>query len=173
ERLVEVGQEVTPGTVLARVPEQQHLKAQLKIAETQVKDIALGQHADIDTRNGVIPGHVSRIDPAAQNGTVTVDVALDGPLPQGARPQLSVDGTIELAHHDNVLYVGRPAFGQANANIGMFRLEPDGHEALRVQVILGRSSVSNIEILDGLKEGDTVILSDTAQWDAYPRIRLN
>ena len=173
ERLVEVGQEVTPGTVLARVAEQQHLKAQLKIAETQVKDIALGQHADIDTRNGVIPGHVSRIDPAAQNGTVTVDVALDGALPQGARPQLSVDGTIELARLDNVLYVGRPAFGQANSTIGMFKLEPDGHEAARVQVKLGRSSVNNIEILDGLKEGDTVILSDTSQWDAFQRIRLN
>jgi HlyD family secretion protein len=173
ERLVEVGQQVQPGTVLARVAEMQHLKAQLKIAETQVKDIALGQQADIDTRNGIIPGHVSRIDPGAQGGTVTVDVALDGPLPQGARPELSVDGTITLARLDNVLYMGRPAFGQAGATVGMFKIEPGGKEATRVTVKLGRSSVSNVEILEGLKEGDRVILSDTSQWDNFKTIRLN
>jgi HlyD family secretion protein len=173
ERLVEVGQQVQPGTVLARVAEMQHLKAQLKIAETQVKDIALGQQADIDTRNGIIPGHVSRIDPGAQGGTVTVDVALDGPLPQGARPELSVDGTITLARLENVLYMGRPAFGQAGATVGMFKIEPGGKEATRVTVKLGRSSVSNVEILEGLQEGDRVILSDTSQWDNFKTIRLN
>jgi HlyD family secretion protein len=173
ERLAEVGQEVTPGTVLARVAEQQHLKAQLKIAETQIKDIVRGQRAEIDTRNGIIPGYVSRIDPAAQNGTFTVDVALDGPLPASARPELSVDGTIEQARLDNVLYVGRPSFGQANSTIGMFKVEPDGREAVRVQVKIGHTSVSNVEILDGLKEGDQVILSDTQQYDAFNRIRLN
>jgi HlyD family secretion protein len=173
ERLVEIGQEVQPGTILARVAEMQHLKAQLKIAETQVKDIALGQQADIDTRNGIIPGHVSRIDPGAQNGTVTVDVALDGALPQGARPELSVDGTITLERLENVLYMGRPAFGQAGATVGMFKIEPGGHEAVRVQVKLGRSSVNSVEILEGLQEGDKVILSDTSQWDAFNRIRLN
>ncbi|HYY42618.1 MAG TPA: HlyD family efflux transporter periplasmic adaptor subunit [Pyrinomonadaceae bacterium] len=173
ERLVEVGQQVQPGTILARVAEMQHLKAQLKIAETQVKDIALGQQADIDTRNGIIPGHVSRIDPGAQNGTVTVDVALDGALPQGARPELSVDGTITLERLENVLYMGRPAFGQTGATVGMFKIEPGGHEAVRVQVKLGRSSVNSVEILEGLQEGDKVILSDTSQWDAFNRIRLN
>ncbi|HEV2705007.1 MAG TPA: efflux RND transporter periplasmic adaptor subunit [Pyrinomonadaceae bacterium] len=169
---VEVGQEVTPGTNLARVVEPQNLKAELKIAETQAPEISLGQQASIDTRNGIIPGHVIRIDPAAEQGTVTVDVALDGPLPQGARPDLSVDGTIELERLDNVLYVGRPAFGQAQSTVGMFRLEEDGKSASRVQVKLGRSSVNTIEILDGLKEGDQVILSDTAAWDNYNRVVL-
>ncbi len=173
EKLVEVGQQIQPGTNLARVVEPQHLKAQLKIAETQTKDITIGQRADIDTRNGIIPGHVSRIDPSAQNGTLTVDVALDGALPQGARPDLSVDGTIELERLDNVLYIGRPAFGQSGATVGMFKVEADGHEAARVQVKFGRSSVSTVEILDGLKEGDTVILSDTSQWDNFEHIRLN
>ena len=173
ERLAEVGQQVQPGTVLARVAEQEHLKAQIKIAETQIKDVTIGQKAEIDTRNGVIPGHVSRIDPAAQQGTFTVDVALDGPLPQSARPELSVDGTIELERLENVLYVSRPAFGQAGATVGMFKLEPDGREAVRVQVRLGRNSVSTIEIVEGLQEGDQVILSDTSQWDAFNRIRLN
>ncbi len=173
ERLVEVGQQVQPGTVLARVAEQLHLKAQIKIAETQIKDVAIGQKAEIDTRNGIIPGHVSRIDPAAQQGTFTVDVALDGALPQSARPELSVDGTIELERLDNVLFVGRPAFGQAGATVGMFKLEPDGHEAVRVTVRFGRSSVSTVEIVEGLQEGDKVILSDTSQWDAFNRIRLN
>jgi HlyD family secretion protein len=173
EKLVEVGQQIQPGTNLARVVEPQHLKAQLKIAETQAKDITIGQRAEVDTRNGVIPGHVSRIDPSAQNGTVTVDVALDGPLPQGARPDLSVDGTVELERLDNVLYVGRPAFGQAGSTVGMFKLDPTGREAMRVQVKLGRSSVNTVEIVEGLQEGDTVILSDTSQWDAFDRIRLN
>src|SRR5918912_1169414 len=166
---VEVGQQVTPGTNLARVAEPHHLKAELKIAETQAKDIQLGQQASIDTRNGVIPGHVSRIDPAAQQGTVTVDVALDGPLPQGARPDLSVDGTIELERLSKVLYVGRPAFGQAQSDISMFKLEEGGQTAVRVKVKLGRSSVQIVEILEGLKPGDQVILSDTSAWDAYER----
>jgi HlyD family secretion protein len=170
---VEVGQQVTPGTNLARVVEPQHLKAELKIAETQAKDIQLGQQAEIDTRNGVIPGHVSRIDPAAQQGTVTVDVALDGQLPQGARPDLTVDGTVELERLENVIYVGRPAFGQSQSTVSMFKLEPDGKAAVRVPVKLGRSSVNTIEILEGLQPGDQVILSDTAAWDAFNRVLLN
>ncbi|HLL75955.1 MAG TPA: HlyD family efflux transporter periplasmic adaptor subunit [Pyrinomonadaceae bacterium] len=170
---VEVGQQVTPGTNLARVVEPQQLKAELRIAETQATGILLGMKAEIDTRNGVIPGHVSRIDPAAQNGTVTVDVALDGALPQGARPDLSVDGTIELERLDNVLYVGRPAFGQPNSTVSLFKLDPDGRGATRVQVKFGRASVNTIEVLEGLREGDRVILSDTSQWDSYDRIRLN
>lgn len=170
---VEVGQEVSPGTNLARVVEPQHLKAELKIAETQAKDIQLGQQAEIDTRNGVIPGHVSRIDPAAQQGTVTVDVALEGQLPQGARPDLTVDGTVELERLDNVIYVGRPAFGQSQSTVSMFKLEPDGKAAVRVPVKLGKSSVNTIEILEGLQPGDQVILSDTSAWDAYNRILLN
>jgi HlyD family secretion protein len=170
---VEVGQQVTPGTNLARVVEPQNLKAELRIAETQANGILLGQKAEIDTRNGVIPGHVSRIDPAAQNGTVTVDVALDAALPQGARPDLSVDGTIELERLDNILYVGRPATGQPHSTVSLFKLEPDGQTAVRVKVRLGRSSVQTIEILEGLREGDTVILSDTSQWDNYDQIRLN
>lgn len=170
---VEVGQQVQPGTNLARVVEPQNLKAELRIAETQAKDISLGQQATVDTRNGIIPGHVVRIDPASENSTVKVDIALDAPLPQGARPDLSVDGTIELERLDNILYVSRPAFGQAQSTIGMFKLEPGGQFAIRTQVKLGRSSVSTIEILEGLQEGDQVILSDTSQWDAFQRIRLN
>lgn len=170
---VEVGQQIQPGTNLARVAEQQKLKAELKIAETQVRDIQLGQPASIDTRNGIIPGHVSRIDPAAQQGTVAVDVALDGQLPQGARPDLSVDGTITLERLSDVVYVGRPAFGQQQNTVSMFKLDPDGRGATRVQVRLGRSSVNAIEILEGLQPGDQVILSDTSQWDNYNRIRLN
>ncbi|HEX8457759.1 MAG TPA: HlyD family efflux transporter periplasmic adaptor subunit [Pyrinomonadaceae bacterium] len=170
---VEVGQQVQPGTNLARVVEPQNLKAELRIAETQAKDIALGQQASIDTRNGIIPGHVVRIDPASQNSTVTIDVALDAALPQGARPDLSVDGTIELERLDNILYVSRPAFGQAQSSVGIFKLEPGGQFATRVQVKLGRSSVNTIEVLEGLQEGDQVILSDTSQWDAFNRIRLN
>jgi HlyD family secretion protein len=172
QRLVEVGQQVTPGTILARVVEPQNLKAELRVAETQAPEITIGQQASIDTRNGIIPGHVVRIDPAAQQGTVTVDVALDGPLPQGARPDLSIDGTIELERLDNILYVGRPAFGQANSTVGMFRVEPGGAAASRVTVRLGRSSVNTIEVVDGLAEGDTVILSDTQQWDNFNRIEL-
>lgn len=170
---VEVGQQVSPGTNLARVVEPQRLKAELKIAETQAKDITLGQKAEIDTRNGIIPGHVMRIDPAAQQGTVTVDVALDGALPQGARPDLSIDGTIELERLTDVIYMGRPAFGQPQSTVGIFKLDQTGKEAVRVNVRLGRSSVSTIEILEGLQPGDQVILSDTSQWDSYNRIRLN
>lgn len=171
---VEVGQQITPGTNLARVVEPQRLKAELKIAETQAKDIQLGQPALIDTRSGgVIPGRVMRIDPAAQQGTVTVDVALEGKLPQGARPDLSVDGTIELERLSDVLYVGRPAFGQTDSTVGIFKLEDEGATAARVNVRLGRSSVNTIEILEGLREGDQVILSDTSAWDAFNRIRLN
>ena len=170
---VEVGQQVTPGTNLARVVEPQHLKAELKIAETQAKDIGLGLRAEIDTRNGIIPGHVSRIDPAAQQGTVTVDVALDGALPQGARPDLTVDGTVELERLNDVIFVGRPAFGQTQSTVSMFKLQPDGKEAVRVNVKLGRSSVNTIEIIEGLQPGDQVILSDTSAWDNFQHIRLN
>ncbi|HKQ54234.1 MAG TPA: hypothetical protein VJT74_17790, partial [Pyrinomonadaceae bacterium] len=148
-------------------------KAELRIAETQAKDIKLGLQAGIDTRNGVIQGHVSRIDPAAQQGTVTVDVALDEQLPEGARPDLTVDGTIELERLSDVIYVGRPAFGQSQSTVSMFKLEPDGKTAVRVNVKLGRSSVNTIEIVEGLQPGDQVILSDTSAWDAYNRILLN
>lgn len=170
---VEVGQEVTPGANLARVAQPDKLKAQLRIAETQAKDIEVGQKAIIDTRNGVIQGKVIRIDPAVQEGTVTVDVELIGELPKGARPDLSVDGTIELERLDDVLYVGRPAYGQAESTIGLFKLLDDGETAVRTQVRLGRSSVNTIEVIQGLNEGDQVILSDTSAWDAYNRIRLN
>ena len=170
---VEVGQEVTPGANLARVAQPDKLKAQLRIAETQAKDIEVGQKAIIDTRNGVIDGRVIRIDPAVQEGTVTVDVGLIGALPKGARPDLSVDGTIELERLDDVLYVGRPAYGQAESTIGLFKLLDDGETAVRTQVRLGRSSVNTIEVIQGLNEGDQVILSDTSAWDAYNRIRLN
>jgi HlyD family secretion protein len=154
------------------VANPQQLKAELKIPETQAKDIQIGQSAQIDTRNGVVPGHVKRIDPAVQNGTVTVDVALDGPLPKGARPDLSVDGTVELELLQNVIYVGRPAFGQEKNVVSLFRLNKNTNEAARVQVKLGRSSVNNIEILDGLQVGDQVILSDMSAYDAYDRVRL-
>lgn len=170
---VEVGQRVTAGTILAKVAQPAHLKAQLKIPETQAKDVQIGQVASIDTRNGIIPGSVMRVDPAVQNGTVTVDVKLEGALPKGARPDLSVDGTIEIERLRDVLYVGRPAFGQPNSTVGIFKLEPGGKEASRVQVKLGRSSVNAIEILSGLKVGDQVILSDMSAWDAFNRIRLN
>jgi len=169
---VEVGQRVTPGTNIARVADPTKLKAQIKIAETQAKDIQINQPASIDTRNGIIPGHVIRVDPAVEQGTVTVDVALDGALPKGARPDLSVDGTIELERLDNVLYVGRPAFAQDGATVGVFKLASNG-EAVRMPVHFGRSSVNTIEILDGLKEGDQVILSDTSAYDSHDRIRLN
>jgi HlyD family secretion protein len=170
---VEVGQEVTPGTILGQVAQPQKLKAELRIAETQAKDIEVGQKASIDTRNGVIDGKVMRVDPAVQEGTVTVDVTLIGEYPKGARPDLSVDGTIEIERLENVLYVGRPAYGQAESTIGLFKLLEDGETAVRVQVRLGKSSVNTIEIQDGLAEGDEVILSDTSTWDAYDRIRLN
>lgn len=173
ELAVEVGQEVTPGANLARVAQPDKLKAQLRIAETQAKDIEVGQKAVIDTRNGLIDGEVMRIDPAVQEGTVTVDVTLVGALPKGARPDLSVDGTIELERLADVLYVGRPAYGQAESTVGLFKLLEDGETAVRAQVKLGRSSVNTIEVVQGLVEGDQVILSDTSAWDAYDRIRLN
>jgi HlyD family secretion protein len=170
---VEVGQRVTPGTNLARVAQPDKLRAEIRIAETQAKDVQIGQPVSVDTRNGVVPGKVSRIDPAVQNGTVTVDVSLEGPLPKGARPDLTVDGTIELERLEDVLYVGRPAQGQGDSLVGLFRLVPGTDEAVRVKVALGRASVSTIEIVEGLAEGDQVILSDTSAWDAYDRIRLN
>ncbi|HET8654338.1 MAG TPA: HlyD family efflux transporter periplasmic adaptor subunit [Longimicrobiaceae bacterium] len=166
------GQWVNPGDRLAVVVQPGRLKAELKIPETQAKDVVVGQKASIDTRNGIVPGRVVRIDPAVENGTVTVDVALTGALPRGARPDLSVDGTIEIERLSDVLFVGRPAYGQADGTIGLFRLEPDGEHARRVQVQLGRSSVSTVEIRSGLKEGDVVILSDMSQWDAVDRVRL-
>jgi HlyD family secretion protein len=169
---VEVGQRVTPGTNLARVADPKKLKAQIKIAETQAKDIQINQPASIDTRNGIVAGHVTRVDPAVEQGTVTVDVALDGPLPKGARPDLSVDGTIELERLNNVLYVGRPAFAQDGATVGVFKLMGNG-EAIRTPVHFGRSSVNTIEIIEGLKEGDQVILSDTSAYDSHDRISLN
>jgi HlyD family secretion protein len=170
---LEVGMRVAPGTILAKIAQPNKLKATLKIPETQVKDVAIGQAASIDTRNGIIPGHVSRIDPAATNGTVDVDVTLEGALPPGARPDLSVDGTITLEKLTDVVYVGRPVVGQPGAKITLFRLDGEGKEAQRVPVSLGRSSVNNIEVVEGLKVGDQVILSDMSAQDAYNRIRLN
>ena len=170
---VEVGQLVTPGTPLARVSDPRRLKAELRIPETQAKDVQFGQKAEIDTRNGIIPGTVIRIDPASIEGTVTVDVRLDAELPKGARPDLSVDGTIELERLADVLYVGRPVYAQQESTIGLFRMEPDGEHAVRTQVQVGRTSVNTIEIRGGLQLGDTVILSDMSAWDAYDRIRLN
>ena len=169
---VEVGQKVMQGTVLARVAQPTHLKAQLKIAETQAKDITIGQKASVDTHNGIIAGHVMRIDPAVVNGTVTVDVALDGELPQGARPDLSVEGTIELERLADVLYVGRPVHGEANSTVGLFKVVDDGGAAVRVQVQLGRTSVNTVEIVKGLQIGDKVILSDMSAWDNYDRVQL-
>jgi HlyD family secretion protein len=169
---VEVGQRVTPGANVARVADPKKLKAEIKIAETQAKDVAIGQKATIDTRNGIVAGRVSRIDPSVQNGTVTVDVAIDDPLPQGARPDLSVDGTVELENLRDVLYVGRPVHGQADSTIGLFKIVNDGSEAVRVNVKLGRSSVTTIEVLQGLQVGDKVILSDMSAVDNFDRIRL-
>jgi HlyD family secretion protein len=170
---LEVGQRVMPGVNLARVAEPGRLKAVIRVPETQAKDVVIGQEASIDTRNGVVPGRVVRIDPAVQNGTVTVDVTLTGPLPQGARPDLSVDGTIELERLSDVVYVGRPAQGQAQGQVGLFKLSEDGAGAQRVTVKLGRTSVSTIEVVEGLKPGDQVILSDTSAWDSFDRIRIN
>ena len=169
---LQVGQHVTMGTSLAEVVEPDKLKAALQIAETQAHDIQLGQPAEIDTHNGVVSGHVTRIDPAVVNGTRTVDVTLDGPLPAGAVPQLSVDGTIDLQRLQDVLYVGRPAFGNPNSTISLFRINPDGKTATRVQVKVGRASVTQIQILDGLKEGDRVILSDMSRDDNTDNVRL-
>lgn len=169
---MEVGQWAISGALLAKVVQPEKLKAVLRIPETQIPDVAIGQVAAIDTRNGIVKGHVVRIDPASQNGTVTIDVTLDEALPKGARPDLSVDGTIEIERLDNVLHVGRPAYGQANSTVGMFRLVPGQDEAERVQVGLGRSSVNTIEIVRGLNEGDVVILSDMSRWDAVDRVRV-
>ena len=169
---VEVGQQVTPGMNVARVADPKRLKAEIKIAETQAKDVVIGQKATVDTRNGVVLGKVSRIDPSVQNGTVTVDVAIHDSLPDGARPDLSVDGTIELENLKDVLYVGRPVHGQSGSTIALFKLVNDGSEAVRVNVTLGKSSVNTVEILNGLNVGDKVILSDMSTWDADERIRL-
>jgi len=169
---VEEGQQVTAGAQLARVADPKKLKAEIKIPETQAKDVVVGQKASIDTRNGVVNGRVFRVDPSVQNGTVTVDVHITDPLPLGARPDLSVDGTIELENLKDVLYVGRPVNGQPESKIGIFKLVDDGSEAVRVNIVLGRSSVNTIEIRDGLKVGDKVILSDMSQWDNFDRIRL-
>jgi RND family efflux transporter MFP subunit len=169
---LQVGQHVVPGTMLAKVAQPEHLKAELKIAETQARDIQIGQPASVDTHNGVISGKVMRIDPAVQNGTVTVDVHLDSELPKGARPDLSVDGTIDLDRLGNVLFVGRPAFGNEESTISLFKLDPDGHGATRVPVKVGRASVNSIQIIEGLNEGDAVILSDMSRWDNTDRIRL-
>jgi HlyD family secretion protein len=170
---VEAGQRVDPGTNLARVSEPGSLKAEVRVSETQAPEVQIGQPAAIDTRNGIIEGRVSRIDPASENGTVTVDVALEGELPRGARPDLSVDGTIELERLDDVLHVGRPVFGEEQSTISLFKLERGGREAVRVQVKLGRGSVSTMEIAEGLHEGDQVILSDMSQWDGFDRVRLD
>ncbi|MFY9936251.1 MAG: efflux RND transporter periplasmic adaptor subunit [Silvibacterium sp.] len=170
---VQVGQHVTVGTSVAEVIQMDKLKAALQIAETQAHDILIGQPAEIDTHNGIVPGHVTRIDPAVVNGTRTVDVALDGPLPPGAVPQLSVDGTIDLQRLSDVLYVGRPAFGNENSTITLFRIDPDGKTASRVQVKVGRASVTQIQVLEGLKEGDRVILSDMSRYDNTDKVRLD
>ncbi len=172
ERPLQLGQQLTAGAAIARIADPSRLKAEIKVAETQAKDIQHGQPAVVDTRNGIIPGHVVRIDPAVQNGTVAVDVALDGPLPKGARPDLSVDGTIELERLQDVLYVGRPVQSQADSKTSLFRLADNGKAAVRVPVKLGRSSVSTVEVVEGLQVGEQVILSDMSQWDAHDRVRL-
>jgi len=169
---LQVGQHVLPGTMLAKVVEPDHLMATVKIAETQARDVQIGESASVDTHNGVIAGTVMRVDPAVQNGTVTVDVKLTGALPKGARPDLSVDGTIDLERLDNVLYVGRPAFGQEDSTISLFKLSADNQTAVRVPVKVGRASVNSIQVIGGLKEGDTVILSDMSRWDNTDRVKL-
>ena len=169
---LQVGQHVTAGTSVAEVIQLDKLKAALQIAETQARDIQIGQRASIDTHNGIIPGHVTRIDPTVVNGTRTVDVTLDGTLPQGAVPSLSVDGTIDLERMADVLYVGRPALGNENSTLSLFKVDSDGKGATRVPVKVGRASVNSIQVLEGLKEGDTVILSDMSRWDNVDRIRL-
>ena len=170
---LQVGQHVTPGTMLAKVVQPDHLIAELKVAETQARDVQIGQPAVVDTHNGTVSGEVMRVDPAVQNGTVTVDAKLTGELPKGARPDLSVDGTIDLERLDNVLYVGRPAFGQENSTINLFKLDLDGKGGARVPVKVGRASVNSIQVIEGLHEGDTVILSDMSRYDNTDRIRLN
>ena len=168
---VERGQQVGPGINLARVANPSNLKAELRIAETQTKDIRIGQYAEVDTRNGIVKGKVSRIDPSSVGGTVGVDVIMDGPLPPGSRPDLSVDGTIQLERLDNITYVGRPAFGQENSTVTIFKVQPNG-EALATKVRLGRASVNTIEVIEGLNPGDQVILSDMSQFDAFDRVQL-
>jgi HlyD family secretion protein len=168
---VEIGQQVGPGTNLARVANPTRLKAELKIGETQARDIQIGQPVSIDTRNGLADGKVSRIDPSVLNGTVTVDVTLEGTLPRGSRPDLTVDGTIELERLIDVLFVGRPALGQEQSAVGLFKVDPDG-TASRIQVKIGRMSVDKVELLSGLNAGDEVVLSDMSAWDAYDRVRL-
>lgn len=170
---LQVGQRIQPGAVLAKVAKPENLKAELKISETQAKDILLGQRASIDTRNGIIPAHVVRIDPNVVNGTRTVDCKLDGPLPNGAVPDLSVDGTVEFERLEEVLYIGRPVFGQPNSQVSLFKVSPDGKTANRVAVKLGRGSVTSIEVLEGLNVGDRVILSDMSAQDQYQKIQLN
>jgi HlyD family secretion protein len=170
---VDVGQRVKIGDNLARVADPTKLKAEIKIAETQAKDIQIGEKTTIDTRNGVVTGHVTRVDPAVEQGTVKVDAQIDGELPRGARPDLTIDGTIELERLDDAIYVGRPAFGQENNTVSIFKLVSGSSEAVRTPVKLGRSSVNSIEIINGLQPGDQVILSDTSAWDAHERIRLN
>jgi HlyD family secretion protein len=169
---VQPGQQVTVGANLARVADPTRLKAELRVPETQARDVTIGLPANIDTRNGVVAGRVVRVDPAVTNGTVTVDVALEGELPKGARPDLSVDGTVVIEKLDDALTVGRPAFGQPDSKITLFKLSPDGGTATRVQVLLGRGSVHRIEVREGLVEGDKVILSDMSTWDAVDRVRL-
>ena len=169
---LQVGQRVAPGTMLAKVVQPNHLMAELKIAETQARDVQIGEPASVDTHNGVIPGTVMRVDPAVENGTVTVDVSLTGDLPKGVRPDLSVDGTVDLERLDNILYVSRPAFGQENSTISLFKLDPDGNGAVRVPVKVGRASVNSIQVIEGLREGDTVILSDMSRWDSTDRVKL-
>ena len=170
---LQVGQHVTPGSMLAKVVQPDHLIAELKVAETQARDVQIGQPAVVDTHNGTVSGEVMRVDPAVQNGTVTVDAKLTGELPKGARPDLSVDGTIDLERLDNALYVGRPAFGQENSTINLFKLDLDGKGGVRVPVKVGRASVNSIQVIEGLHEGDTVILSDMSRYDNTDRIRLN
>ncbi|HTC47591.1 MAG TPA: HlyD family efflux transporter periplasmic adaptor subunit [Candidatus Aquilonibacter sp.] len=169
---LQVGQHVLPGTMLAKVVQPDHLMATLKVPETQARDVQIAEPASIDTHNGLIAGTVMRVDPAVQNGTVTVDVKLTGDLPKGARPDLSVDGTIDLERLDNVLYMGRPTFGQENSTISLFKLTSDGRGALRVPVKIGRTSVNSVQILEGLQQGDAVILSDMSRWDNVDRILL-
>ncbi len=169
---LQVGQHVLPGAMIAKVVQPDHLMAELKVPETQARDVQIGEPASIDTHNGVVNGAVMRVDPAVQNGTVTVDVKITGDLPKGARPDLSVDGTIDLEKLGNVLYVGRPAFGQENSTISLFKIDADGKTAVRAPVKVGRASVNTIQVIEGLKEGDTVILSDMSRWDNTDRIRL-
>jgi HlyD family secretion protein len=168
---VERGQQVGPGINLARVANPTNLKAELRIAETQTKDIRIGQYAEVDTRQGIVKGHVSRMDPSSTGGTVGVDVIMDGPLPPGSRPDLSVDGTIQLEKLENIVFVGRPAFGQENSTVTIFKVQPSG-EAIATKVKLGRASVNTIEIIEGLNPGDQVILSDMSQYDAFERVQL-